>query len=145
MEIAPVRFDPRPVLPQTARPPRPETPETPAFSAEGFSISIEIHIERTVMRTMGNTDFQFPAIDALLDHFSPEKTAGRIADFVKRGFGRTSHNDKGSFVDWILPSIRQGVDSALAAFGLNPPDEVKQGAEDTFGRVRELLAEFAGV
>lgn len=132
--------------------------QAPTFSAVNFSLSIQIHLERTTMSAAGQAlgrtqadvklDLRFTAVDALLEHFSPENTANRIADFVKGGFGRTSfgeRNDKPSFVDWIMPWIREGVDQALAAFGQNLPDEVKAGAEDTFNRVKELLGDFATV
>lgn len=89
------------------------------------------------------------AIRRLLEHFSPEKTAERIAQFVMRGFGRTSFGgadspeSRAGFVDFILPYIRQGVDGALQAFG-ELPDDVRAGAEETFRRVSERLEEFAG-
>lgn len=87
------------------------------------------------------------ALKKLLEHFGVEKTAGRIADFVQKGFGRTSFGaeeteaSRRNFVDFILPFIRQGVDSALAMFG-ELPEEIRGQAEQTYARVGELLERF---
>ena len=101
-------------------------------------------------RPEGEEDPLSSAMNHLLDYFGVEKTAQRISDFVQKGFGRTSFGEtdtaesRGSFVDFILPFIRTGVDSALAMFGEMLPDEIRQQAEGTFKRVQELLEEFAG-
>lgn len=91
-----------------------------------------------------------PFLAKLLDYFNPEKTAKRIADFVIKGFSRTSFGaedapeSRRKFIDFISPFIRSGVDSALSAFGDSLPDEIRGNAESTFAKVGKLLESFAG-
>ncbi len=143
--------------------------------ASYLEVSIQIHIERSVLTEAGQAlgqetidlsiryqrlDVQIPQgggeepeaqadpLQQLLEHFSPEKTAQRIADFVTRGFGRTSFGSenrpesRGAFVQYLLPFIRKGANDALASFG-NLPDEIRKKAEDTVQRVEEKLGAFA--
>jgi hypothetical protein len=87
-------------------------------------------------------------LQRLLEYFGVEQTAQRVSNFVRSGFGRTSFGSedtagsRGTFVDFILPFIREGVDSALALFGDSLPDEIRAQAEGTFARVKKLLEEF---
>lgn len=90
-----------------------------------------------------------PFLQKLMEYFSPERTAERIANFVKNGFGRTSFGSEGAedsrqrFIDFIMPYIRQGVDGALALFGDGLPDEIRGNAEKTYQLVEESLKNFA--
>ncbi len=87
--------------------------------------------------------------EELARHFSVENTADRITRFVTNGFGKTSFGEgtqpgaRSQFVRFILPHIREGVDSALRMFGTLPP-EVRENAEATYDRIQESLEEFAG-
>lgn len=143
--------------------------------ASYLEVSVQIHIERSVLNEAGQAlgretidlslryqrlDVQIPAegeeepeargnpLQRLLEQFSPENTAQRIADFVTRGFGRTSFGEedtpesRGAFVQYLLPFIRKGANDALASFGTLPED-VRQRAEETIGRVDEKLGAFA--
>lgn len=134
-------------------------------------VSFEFHMERlTVDNVRGQFSyekFQFSAkyrfeqgggegaavldpsefLERLKEHFGPGKTADRIAAFVKGGFGKTSfggedtEESRRSFVDFILPFIRKGVDEALSLFkGFE--EVVKGPGEETFARIKNLLEEF---
>lgn len=97
----------------------------------------------------GDTEQTNPFLKKLLEYFNPENTAGRIADFVKSGFPRTSFGESNApdsrraFVDFIMPFIKQGFDEARSWFG-ELPEEVKKTADETFNRVTALLNDFAG-
>jgi hypothetical protein len=86
--------------------------------------------------------------EELARHFSVENTAERITRFVTNGFSKTSFgaqngpDSRQKFVDFILPHVREGVDSALTLFGTLPP-EVEENAEATYARIQESLEEFA--
>lgn len=142
--------------PASAPTSQPEKIESPAAILElhglpGLKIALQKHLEKSVL-DKAREAIQAPAPDEadpiprLLEYFSPEKTARRIAEFVTAGFERTSfgdRGDRGGFVDFILPYIRSGVDKALAAFGDALPDEAREQAESTFEKTRALLGEFA--
>lgn len=166
MAVNPISFDSRlparsPFAGLLQPPPPPPPADSANLHASFLSISVQIHVERGAGRATAESldlEYRYEKIEVeeqtkgtpeglkrLFEHFSPEKTATRIADFIKRGYPRTSFgatDSRREFVDFILPHVRRGVDSALAMFG-ELPDEVKDGAEQTFARVRDLLEGFA--
>ncbi len=89
-----------------------------------------------------------PPWEELARHFSVDNTADRITQFVTHGYGKTSYGEanqpesRRQFVDFILPHVREGVDSALGMFG-NLPPEIEKNAEATYDRIRESLEKFA--
>lgn len=89
-----------------------------------------------------------PFLKKLLEYVSPEKTAGRILNFVTNGFKITSFGledtpgSRQEFVDFITPFIRSGVDQALGMFGDSLPEEAKTMAEKTFSLIEDGLKKF---
>lgn len=87
------------------------------------------------------------ALEALRDHFSPEKTAQRIFDFATSHYGRTEDFDgdnpeaRERYRDYILPAIQRGFEEARAILGTLPP-EVEDVVSSTFDRILELFRAF---
>ena len=87
-------------------------------------------------------------LQSLQNYFSADRTAERIATFVRDGFSRTSfggvntEESRSAFVEFIMPYIRRGVDEAIALFGDDLPEEIQDRAEETYGRTLEILREF---
>jgi hypothetical protein len=131
----------------------------PAASAEqGILVSFQYHLERLSIDSSRGA-FEYASFDMSLryqgsvegfqklqEFFNPEKTAERIASFITRGFERTgfgAEGDRGGFVDWIMPFVRQGVDEALSLFS-DFAGTVTAPAEETYDHVSSLLDAFAG-
>jgi|GEM_PF-5884198 len=126
------------------------------------TLDLQVEYRRLEVR-FGNLDEEPPAepaeneepeeseppslLDRLMEYFNPENTSRRIFDFLRRGFDRTSFGEQDhpdsrrAFMDFILPFVREGVDSALEMFG-ELPEDVTDRAEETYDRTRGLLEAF---
>jgi hypothetical protein len=130
---------------------RARTETGPFFGADKMDLSFQYEkIELMIAAEHPRFSGQNSAVpwEELARHFSVQNTADRITRFVTNGFGKTSFGEanrpesRREFVDFILPHIREGVDSALSLFGTIPTEVVKN-AEATYDRIQESLVGFA--
>lgn len=111
-----------------------------SFSLRAFSLEI------TAQGGAGSIGLDPKALlSKLQDAFTPEKTAGRIANFALSRFLRGGHGDteeaRAAYRDKILPAVERGFQEALGILG-DIDSEIRAPIERTMELVRKLMEQF---